>query len=165
MLRKVGLEFFEQMRIIHCLDQLKIGTATKLNSFRISLRMVRSKRARAPRDVNRAVRKEHHKIPTRENGVQVIRYETFHDIGHETWILAYKSSRTTTFNTITYRYCIKRLPLGLHFPAEVLENRIEQKFRVCPTAIYCDMVVTWLQFTEASVESAWMLLDYPQINQ
>ena len=100
-----------------------------------------------PKDLNRAVRREHHKIPTLEdiafrfNGMQ---YYTIMDMKHGYWHVALtkESSLLTTFNTPYGRYCFDRLPFGLHSSAEVFEKKVEQIFGDLPgVSVYFDDII------------------------
>ena len=86
-----------------------------------------------PKDLNKAVMREHHKIPTMEDiafRFTGMKYFTILDMKHGYWHipLSKGSSLLTTFNTPFGRYCYRRLPFGLHSSAEVFEKRVEQVF-------------------------------------
>jgi hypothetical protein len=99
-----------------------------------------------PRDLNKAVLREHHKIPTLEDiafKFSGMKYFTILDMKHGYWHvpLSESSSLLTTFNTPFGRYCYKRLPFGLHSSAEVFEKRVEQVFADLPISIYFDDLI------------------------
>jgi len=100
-----------------------------------------------PKDLNKAVRREHHKIPTMEDiavKFSGMKYYTILDMKHGYWHVALSaaSSLLTTFNTPFGRYCFRRLPFGLHSSAEVFEKKVEQVFGDLPNvAIYFDDLV------------------------
>ena len=100
-----------------------------------------------PKDLNRAVKREHHKIPTMEDiafrfaGMQ---HYTIMDMKHGYWHVALtdESSLLTTFNTPFGRYCFRRLPFGLHSSAEVFERKVEQIFGDLPgVSVYFDDII------------------------
>ena len=99
-----------------------------------------------PKDLNKAVLREHHKIPTMEDisfKFTDMKHFTIMDIKHGFWHvpLTKESSRLTTFNTPFGRYCFDRLPFGLHSSGEVFEKRIEQAFEGLPVAVYFDDLI------------------------
>lgn len=99
-----------------------------------------------PKDLNKAVMREHHKIPTMEDiafRFTGMKYFTILDMKHGYWHipLSKESSLLTTFNTPFGRYCYRRLPFGLHSSAEVFEKRVEQVFDGVPVAIYFDDLI------------------------
>lgn len=99
-----------------------------------------------PKDLNRAVRREHHHIPTMEDiafKFTDMKFFTILDMKHGYWHVALteKSSLLTTFNTPFGRYCFRRLPFGLHSSAEVFEKRVEQLFGDLPVSIYFDDLI------------------------
>lgn len=99
-----------------------------------------------PRDLNKAILREHHHIPTLEDiafkfsGMQ---HFTILDMKHGYWHipLTHQSSLLTTFNTPFGRYRFKRLPFGLHSSAEVFEKRVEQLFGDLNVSIYFDDLI------------------------
>jgi hypothetical protein len=100
-----------------------------------------------PKDLNKAVKREHHRIPTLEDiafrfsGMQ---YYTIMDMKHGFWHIALteKSSLLTTFNTPFGRYSFKRLPFGLHSSPEVFEKKVEQLFGDLPgVSVYFDDII------------------------
>ena len=99
-----------------------------------------------PRDLNKAVLREHHKIPTLEDiafRFSGMKHFTILDMKHGYWhiCLSEKSSLLTTFNTPFGRYCYRRLPFGLHSSAEVFEKRVEQVFGDLNVSIYFDDII------------------------
>jgi len=99
-----------------------------------------------PKDLNRTVRREHHKIPTLEdialrfNGMK---HFTILDMKHGYWhiCLSPESFLLITFNTPFGRYCYKRLLFRLHSSAEVFEKRVEQIFGDLAVSIYFDDLI------------------------
>ena len=99
-----------------------------------------------PRDLNRAILREHHHIPTLDdiafkfNGM---RHFTILDMKHGYWHigLTEKSSLLTTFNTPFGRYRFRRLPFGLHSSAEIFEKKVEQLFGDLNVSIYFDDLI------------------------
>ena len=99
-----------------------------------------------PRELNKAIRREHHHIPTLEeiahkfSGMNIF---TIVDMKHGYWHvpLDYDSQLLTTFNTPFGRYCFKRLPFGVNSAAEVFEKRVEEIFGDLDVAIYFDDLI------------------------
>ena len=117
-----------------------------------------------PKDLNKAVKREHHKIPTMEDiAVKFagMKFYTILDMKHGYWhvALSSRSSLLTTFNTPFGRYCFKRLPFGLHSSAEVFEKKVEQIFGDIPNvAIYFDDLVVAGRMQEEHDETLHKLL-------
>jgi hypothetical protein len=117
-----------------------------------------------PRDLNKAVLREHHKIPTMEdiafkfNGMK---FFTIVDMKHGYWHvpLTESSSLLTTFNTPFGRYCYRRLPFGLRSSAEVFEKRVEQVFGDLPVSIYFDDLIVAGETQEKHDENLRRLLE------
>lgn len=117
-----------------------------------------------PRDLNKAVLREHHRIPTMEdiafkfNGMK---FFTIVDMKHGYWHvpLTQSSSLLTTFNTPFGRYCYNRLPFGLRSSAEVFEKRVEQVFGDLPVSIYFDDLIVAGETQEAHDENLRRLLE------
>ena len=96
-----------------------------------------------PRDLNKAILREHHHIPTLDDiafKFKGMKHFTILDMKHGYWHIALttQSSMLTTFNTPFGRYRYLRLPFGLHSSAEVFEKRVEQLFGDLNVAIYFD---------------------------
>lgn len=99
-----------------------------------------------PRDLNKAIKREHHHIPTlddiahRFNGME---HFTILDMKFGYWHipLTEKSSMLTTFNTPFGRYRYLRLPFGINSAAEVFEKRVEQIFEGIPASVYFDDII------------------------
>ena len=100
-----------------------------------------------PKDLNRAILREHHKIPTIQDialKFQGMNYFSILDMRHGYWHvpLTAESSLLTTFNTPFGRYRFLRLPFGLKSSAEVFEKRVEELFGDLPhVAMYFDDLV------------------------
>jgi len=100
-----------------------------------------------PKDLNKAVLREHHKIPTIQDialKFQGMDCFTILDMRHGYWHvpLSVESSLLTTFNTPFGRYRFLRLPFGLKSAAEVFEKRVEALFGDLPgVAMYFDDLV------------------------
>ena len=100
-----------------------------------------------PRDLNKAVQREHHTIPTMEDlAVKFADMKHFSilDMKHGYWHikLAEESSYLTTFNTPFGRHRFLRLPFGLHSSAEVFEKKVEEVFGELPgVAVYFDDLI------------------------
>lgn len=100
-----------------------------------------------PKDLNKAVMREHHRIPTIQDIALKFRGMTCFsilDMRHGYWHvpLSLESSLLTTFNTPFGRYRFLRLPFGLKSAAEVFEKKVEQLFGDLPgVAMYFDDLV------------------------
>lgn len=99
-----------------------------------------------PRDLNRAIKREHHHIPTLEDIAHKFsgkKHFSIVDMKHGYWHvpLEANSSYLTTFNTPFGRYRFLRLPFGLHSSAEVFEKRVEQIFCDLDVCIYFDDLI------------------------
>ena len=101
-----------------------------------------------PKDLNRAIRRCHHKTPTLEelthsfSGAKVF---TKMDAKNGYWAIELdeESQYLTTFNSPFGRYCYKRMPFGLVMSQDVYQSRIDQIVEQCPgvVGIADDMVV------------------------
>lgn len=99
-----------------------------------------------PRELNKAILREHHHIPTMEDisfrfqGKSIF---TIVDMKSGYWHvpLDRKSQLLTTFNTPFGRYCFKRLPFGINSSAEVFEKRVEKVFGDLDVCIYFDDII------------------------
>ena len=88
-----------------------------------------------PRELNKAIMREHHHIPTLEDiafkfaGMKIF---TILDMKHGYWHvpLDQESCLLTTFNTPFGRFCFRRLPFGINSAAEVFEKRVEEIFGI-----------------------------------
>lgn len=86
-----------------------------------------------PRDLNRAIKREHYRIPTCEdilaklNGKKIF---TIIDMRQGFWQIKLdeESSRLCTFNTPFGRYCMRRLPFGISSAPEVFQKRSNEIF-------------------------------------
>jgi len=100
-----------------------------------------------PKDLNKAVMREHHRIPTIQDialKFQGMTCFSILDMRHGYWHvpLSLESSLLTRFNTPFGRYRFIRLPFGLKSAAEVFEKRVEQLFGDLPgVAMYFDDLV------------------------
>ena len=83
-----------------------------------------------PRDLNKAIKREHYQLPTFDEIASRITGEarfTNLDANKGYWQIP-QSSKLTTTNTPYGRYCFLRLPYGLHSGQEVFHKRISQEF-------------------------------------
>jgi hypothetical protein len=99
-----------------------------------------------PRDLNKAILRKHHHIPTSEDiafKFSSMKRFTILDMKHGYWHvpLTAESSLLMTFNSPFGRYRFKRLPFGLHSSAEVFEKRVEQLFGDLNVSIYFDDLI------------------------
>lgn len=99
-----------------------------------------------PRELNKAILREHHHIPTLDDiahrfaGKKVF---TILDMKHGYWHvpLDEESRLLTTFSTPFGRYSFNRLPFGVNSAAEVFEKRVEEVFGDLNVAIYFDDLI------------------------
>ena len=90
-----------------------------------------------PKDLNRAIKREHHKTPTLEEishkfaGAKVF---SKLDAQHGYWAIKLDeaSSLLTTFNSPFGRYKFLRLPFGLSVSQDVFQKRMDQILENCP---------------------------------
>ena len=86
-----------------------------------------------PRDLNRAVKREHYKLPMREEVMAPFsnaRYFSKLNASQGFWQLCLdkRSSFLTTFNSPFGRYLYFRLPFGISFAPEVYHTIIHEMF-------------------------------------
>ena len=101
-----------------------------------------------PKDLNEAIKREHHVTPTLEeilpklNGAKVFSIVNA-KCGYWNIILDEESSYLTTFNSSYGRYRFKRMPFGLKMSQDIFQTRIDQTFEGCRgvIAIADDIVV------------------------
>jgi len=99
-----------------------------------------------PKELNKAVMREHHHIPTLEDisykfsGMTVF---TIVDMKSGYWHIQLDrpSQLLTTFNTPFGRYCYKWLPFGINFSAEDFEKRVKEVFGDLDVSIYFDDLI------------------------
>jgi transposase InsO family protein len=101
-----------------------------------------------PKDLNRAVKRAHHKTPTLEeithqfSGAKVF---SKLDAKNGCWSVKLNepSSKLTTFQTPFGRYCFRRLPFGLVVSQDVFQQRMDAILEKCPgcTGITDDVAV------------------------
>ena len=101
-----------------------------------------------PKDLNRAIRRCHHKAPTLEELTHSFSGATVFsklDAKNGYWAveLDEESQLLTTFNSPFGRYCYQRMPFGLVMSQDVYQSRIDQIVEQCPgvVGIADDMVV------------------------
>ena len=90
-----------------------------------------------PKDLNKGIRRTHHKIPTLEeisHKFHGARFFSKLDAQHGYWAihLDKDSSKLTTFNTPFGRYRFLRLPFGLNVSQDVFQHRMDQILEQCP---------------------------------
>ena len=93
-----------------------------------------------PRDVNKAIKRDHHKIPTIEEIThQLAGSKKFTKVdGTSSYlciVLDYESSLLTTFNTPWGRYRFLRLPWGLTCAQDIFQRMMDQILEHCEGAI------------------------------
>ena len=89
-----------------------------------------------PKDLNKAIRREHHVIPTLEEILPKLAGAKFFSIGDAKcgyWNvnLDLESSYLTTFNSPFGRYRFLRMPFGLKMSQDVFQAKIDQTFEGC----------------------------------
>ena len=99
-----------------------------------------------PRELNKAIQREHHHIPTLEDiahRFSGMRIFSIVDMKHGYWHIPLdeQSRLLTTFNTPFGRYAFNRLPFGINSAAEVFEKRVEEIFGDLNVAIYFDDLI------------------------
>jgi hypothetical protein len=117
-----------------------------------------------PRELNKAILRKHHNIPTLENIAHKfvgMRISTILDMEHAYWHvpLDKKSQLLTTFNTPFGRRCFLRLPFGINSAAEVFEKRVEEMFGDLQVAIYFDDLIVYGKDQEEHDHSLRRLLE------
>ena len=93
-----------------------------------------------PKDLNKAIRREHHVIPTLEEILPKLtgaRYFSIVDAKCGYWNvqLDEQSSFLTTFNSPFGRYRFLRMPFGLKMSQDVFQAKIDQTFEGCEGVI------------------------------
>ena len=89
-----------------------------------------------PKDLNKAIRREHHAIPTLEEILPKLAGAKFFSIvdakcGYWNVNLDLESSYLTTFNPPFARYRFLRMPFGLKMSQDVFQAEIDQTFEGC----------------------------------
>ena len=142
---KAELDKMEEMNIISKVDQAPewvnsmVVAEKKDGGVRICL---------DPRELNKAIIKEHHHILTLEDishkfaGMKIF---TIMDMKHAYWHvkLYAKSLLLTTLGTRFGRCCFEWLPFGINSAAEVFEKRVEDLFGDLNMAIYFDDLIVF----------------------
>ena len=87
-----------------------------------------------PRDLNKAIKREDYQLPTFDEIASTLTGTTRFtklDASKGYWQISLdeQSSKLTATNTPYGRYCILRLPYGLHSAQEVFHKRISQEFK------------------------------------
>ena len=93
-----------------------------------------------PKDLNRAISREHHVIPTLEEILPKLSGAKYFSIvdakcGYWNVELDNESSYLTTFNSPFGRYRFLRMPFGLKMSQDVLQAKIDQTFEGCEGTI------------------------------
>jgi len=134
---KAELDKMEANGIIVKVDQPTIVVEKRHGSVRICLDL---------NELNKAVMREHHHIPTLEDilfkfsGMTVF---TIVDMKSGYWHIQLDrpSQLLTTFNKPFGRYCYKRLLFGINSSAEVFEKQVEEIFGDLGVSIYFDDLI------------------------
>ncbi|KAI8498512.1 hypothetical protein Bbelb_237140 [Branchiostoma belcheri] len=87
-----------------------------------------------PRDLNKAIKREHYQLPTLEDVATRLagsKYFSVVDARSGYWqiCLDEESSKLTTFNTAFGRYRFTRLPFGVHSAQEVFQKQMDNIFQ------------------------------------
>ena len=93
-----------------------------------------------PKDLNKAIKRCHHKTPTLEEITHKFsgsRYFSKLDAKNGYWsvLLDEESSCLTTFNSPFGRYCFLRMPFGLVMSQDVFHHKMDQILEKCPGTI------------------------------
>ena len=99
-----------------------------------------------PRELNKAIQREHHHIPTLDDiahrfaGMKIF---SIMDMKHGYWHVPLdpESRLLTAFNTPFGRFAFNRLPFGVNSAAEVFEKRVEEIFGDLNVSIYFDDLI------------------------
>ena len=107
-----------------------------------------------PRDLNEAIRRDHHKTPTMEEVAHEFAHSRFFtklDAHHGYWsiVLDQDSSMLTTFNSPFGRYCFLRLPFGLVCSQDIFQKKMDQILEECQGCIGIADDITVHGHTEA----------------
>ena len=93
-----------------------------------------------PKDLNKAIRREHHPIPTLEEitpklaGAKLFRKLDGRNGGYWNVKLDEESSKRTIFNTPFGRYRFLRMPFGLRMNQDIFQFKIDETYRDCQGA-------------------------------
>ena len=93
-----------------------------------------------PKDLNKAIKRNHHKTPTLEELTHKFREARFFsklDAKSGYWAvkLDKESQLLTTFNSPFGRFCFKRMPFGLVMSQDVFQHKMDQILERCPGTI------------------------------
>ena len=107
-----------------------------------------------PRDLNKAIHRDHHKMPTVEEATYEFAHSHFFtklDACHGYWsmVLNQDSSLLTTFNSPFSRYCFLQLPFGLVCSQDIFQKKMDQILKECQGCIGIADDITMHGCTEA----------------
>ena len=93
-----------------------------------------------PRDLNEAIRCDHHKTPTVEEVAHKFAHSCFFTkldahLGYWSIVLDQDSSMLTTFNSPFGRYCFLQLPFGLVCSQDIFQKKMDQILKECQGCI------------------------------
>ena len=93
-----------------------------------------------PKDLNTAIRRDHHVVPTLEDLLPKLKDAKYFSIvdakcGYWNVELTQESSYLTTFNSPFGRYRFLRMPFGLKMAQDVFQSKIDQTFEGCEGVI------------------------------
>ena len=93
-----------------------------------------------PHDLNMAIHRDHHKMPTMEEVAHKFAHSHFFtklDALHGYWsiVLDQDSSLLTTFNSPFGRYCFLQLPFGLVCSQDIFQKKMDQILEECQGCI------------------------------
>ena len=123
-----------------------------------------------PRDLNRAVKREHYKLPTREeimaNFAGAMIFSKL-DASAGFWQLKLDedSSKLTTFNTPFGRYRFLRLPFGISSAPEIYHKKIREIFEGIPNVdTSMDDIIVWGRTVEEHDKALTQVLEASKRN-
>ena len=101
-----------------------------------------------PKDLNEAIKREHHVIPTLDILLPKLRDAKFFSIldaksGYWNVKLERGSSYYTTFNSPFGRYRFLRMPFGLKMSQDVFQSKIDQTFEGCQGVVGICVSCIW----------------------
>ncbi|XP_038075576.1 uncharacterized protein K02A2.6-like [Patiria miniata] len=118
-----------------------------------------------PRDLNRAIKREHYKMPTREEVMSQFAGASYYsklDASQGFWQLQLddKSSRLCTFNTPFGRFRYTRLPFGISSAPEVYHKTVHQIFEsIDGVSTFADDIIIYGATKEAHDRSLRLTLE------
>jgi len=118
-----------------------------------------------PRNLNKAIRRHHHKLPTTEeilSRMSGAKYFSKLDVSNAYWQvpLDEESSHLLTFNTPIGRYRYLRMPYGIHSASEICQAHIAEIIEKVPGTANCqDDIIIWSSTPEELADRTRKCLD------